>query len=368
MGSDLDKFARPILPTIPEASGFANNSHEPQKTPPLAEGLGQEQSEDQKKPILQAIEASVCSGSQLFGVELPERAKIIDEWFREGDYGLIFGHRGLGKSWMGIGLAAAISTGGSFGPWKSHVAWPVLYVDGEMVLSVIRDRIIALHGSCPDKLTLLSHERLFHQEQATLNLARFEDQDAVLSWCLENGIRVLVLDNLSCLMSGVKENDADSWEGIKLWLLKLRRHQIAVVLIHHSGRSGKDLRGTSKREDDALWIMRLEEPTDEKGEARGARFVSRFTKNRNSPADPLSFDWTIETGIDETVKIKTVQTSSDDVIVQWVRDGLTTASDIAAEMGVTKGTVSKRAARLMEAGPLEKNGRGYKLGTLESSW
>jgi hypothetical protein len=323
----------------------------------------EKQSEAEK--IRNAIEASVCSGSQLLEVELPERAKVVGEWLREGDYGLVFGHRGLGKSWMGLGLAVAIATRGSFGPFESHVAWPVLYVDGEMVLSVIRERIIALHRSCPENLHVLSHEMLFHQEQATLNLARFDHQEAVLELCLQKQIRVLILDNLSCLMSGLKENDADSWESVKLWFLRLRRHRIAVVLINHSGRSGKDLRGTSKREDDAFWIMRLEEPGDEKCEVRGARFVSRFTKNRNSPADPLSFVWTIEPEIDGTVKIRTDEASSDDVIVQWVRDGLSSASDIATEMGITKGTVSKRAARLIEAGRLEKYGRGYKLGPIE---
>jgi hypothetical protein len=350
-----EMIRKAIVPV--EASGFASSGHEPP--------INKEEGQDQKKPILEAIQASVCSGSQLLGVELPERAKVVGEWLREGDYGLVFGHRGLGKSWMGLGLAVAIATSGSFGPFKSHVAWPVLYVDGEMVLSVIRERIIALHGSCPENLHVLSHELLFHQQQATINLAHFEHQDAVLSWCLENEIRVLILDNLSCLVSGVKENEADSWEGIKLWLLKLRRYRIAVVLVHHSGRSGKDLRGTSKREDDAFWIMRLEEPGDEKSEARGARFVSRFTKNRNSPADPLSFIWTIEPELDGTVKIETEEASSNDVIVQWVRDGLTSASDIAAEMSISKGMVSRRAARLIEAGRLEKQGRGYKLGPIE---
>jgi AAA domain-containing protein len=335
-----------------------NNSEQRPSSEHFRDSEVEKQSEAEK--ISKAIKASVCSGSKLLEVELPERAKVIDEWFREADYGLIFGHRGLGKSWIGLGLAV--------GPFQSNVGWPVLYVDGEMVLSVIRERIVALHGSCPENLHVLSHELLFHQEQATLNLARVEHQEAILNQCLENGIRVLILDNLSCLMSGIKENEADSWETVKLWFLRLRRHRIAVVLVHHSGRSGKDLRGTSKREDDAFWIMRLEEPANEKGGVRGARFVSRFTKNRNSPADPLSFDWTIEPEVDGTVKIKTVETSSDDVIVQWVRDGLTTASEIATEMGVTKGTVSKRAARLIESGRLEKNGRGYKLGTLESTW
>jgi hypothetical protein len=342
---------------ITDIGGSTSNGNEPP--------TNREETGEQKKPILEAIQSSIYSGSLLLNVELPERAKVVDEWFREGDYGLLFGHRGLGKSWMGLGLAVAIATRGSFGPFKSHVTWPVLYVDGEMVLSVIRERIIALHGSCPECLHVLSHELLFHQQQATINLARSEHQEAVLSWCLKNGIRVLILDNLSCLMSGLKENDADSWESVKLWFLRLRRHRIAVVLVHHSGRDGKELRGTSKREDDAFWIMRLEEPGDEKGEARGARFVSRFTKNRNSPADPLSFNWTIEPEIDGTVKIRTREASSDDVIVQWVRDGLSSASDIAAEMDISKGMVSRRAARLMDTGRLAKNGRCYKLGPLE---
>ena len=38
-------------------------------------------------------------------------------------------------------------------------------------------------------------------------------------------------------MPGIKENDADSWEPIKQWLLKLRRLKIAVVLIRYGGTS-----------------------------------------------------------------------------------------------------------------------------------
>jgi len=46
-------------------------------------------------------------------------------------------------------------------------------------------------------------------------------------------------------------------------------------------------------------------------------------------------------------------------------NGLSSASDIATEMGISKGMVSRRAARLIEAGRLEKHGRGYKLGPIE---
>jgi hypothetical protein len=356
----------PGVVKFPRFGNSVNNGQEPAFSANLKEDYTKSETEE-RKPIGDAIRASVCSGSELLGVSLPDRAKVIGEWFQESDYGIVFGQRGLGKSWMGLGLAAAIATGGSFGPFKSHVAWPVLYVDGEMILSVIRERILALSGgqSCPENLHVLSHERLFHQEQATINLAVPEHQEVVLELCLEKKVRVLVLDNLSCLMSGLRENEADSWEIIKLWFLKLRRHRIAVVLVHHSGRSGQNLRGTSKREDDTFWIMRLEEPADEGDNSRGARFLTRFTKNRNCPADPLAIIWSIEPQADGTVKVTTHEASSDDVIIQWVRDGLSSASDIAQEMGISKGLVSRYASRLIEAGRLEKDGRGYKLGPLE---
>jgi hypothetical protein len=359
---DVSDLSADQIKTAIRPVQIRHESHNGEKLP-----LAGEDKQSEAEKIRKAIESSVYSGSQLLDVQLPERAKVIGEWFREGDYGLLFGSRGLGKSWMGLGLAVAVATRGSFGPFVSNVAWPVLYVDGEMVLSVIRERIVALHKSCPESLYVLSHEMLFHQKQATLNLAQIDHQDAVSELCLQKKIRVLVLDNLSCLVSGVKENDADSWEQVKPWFLRLRRHRIAVLLIHHSGRSGKDLRGTSKREDDAFWIMRLEEPGDEKGDVSGARFVTRFTKNRNSPAEPLSFIWTIESEADGAVKIKAEEASSDDVLVNWVRDGLSSASDIAHEMGISTGMVSRRAAHLIKAGRLKKNGRRYELGPIEKA-
>jgi putative DNA primase/helicase len=113
----------------------------------------------------------VLYGEALTKLALTPREVIIQEWFREGDCGFIFAPRGLGKTWMNLGLAIAIATKGSFGPYTSEVEWAVLYVDGEMPFEVMRERILALCGSMPAKLHLLSHEILFQQGQATLNLA-----------------------------------------------------------------------------------------------------------------------------------------------------------------------------------------------------
>jgi DNA-directed RNA polymerase specialized sigma24 family protein len=50
-----------------------------------------------------------------------------------------------------------------------------------------------------------------------------------------------------------------------------------------------------------------------------------------------------------------------EVFRQRVEDGLTSAEDIAREMDVSKGTVSKMAKRAMEEGWLKKQGRQYAL-------
>jgi hypothetical protein len=114
------------------------------------------------------------------------------------------------------------------------------------------------------------------------------------------------------------------------------------------------MRGTSRREDAAFWVIRLDEVQSEHRE--GARFLSRFTKDRNSPSEQAAIEWRIATK-DGKVEIETHEASSMDVFRQWVEDGLTRAEDIAHEMGVSKGTVSKLAKRaMMPAGWIKKEG------------
>ena len=96
---------------------------------------------------------------------------------------------------------------------------------------------------------------------------------------LKDGDKVVFLDNLSCLFSGVKENDADAWEVVLPWFLTLRRHRISVVVVHHSGRN-KEMRGTSRREDAAFWVIRLDEI---EGEQRRGLFPVSLCKGPEQP-------------------------------------------------------------------------------------
>ena len=121
------------------------------------------------------------------------------------------------------------------------------------------------------------------------------------------------------------------------------------------------MRGTSRREDAAFAVIRLDEVPDDGEPRNGARFVMRFTKNRNSATDLGATEWSFQTLTDGNVKIATKQAEGSAVLLQWVRDGLTSCSEIAEEMNLSKGAVSKMATKLIEQGRLKMNNRQYAL-------
>lgn len=306
------------------------------------------------------LSAALMKADDLGSVKITTRENLCGTWFRAGDLGFIFGERGLGKTWLGFDMAECLSEGRSCGPWPITTSRRVLYVDGEMPLDGIRDRHQALRRA-DTALTVLHHERLFHETGAVLNLTSREAQNAVIELCEQKQIEVIILDNLSCLFSGMKENEADHWEMVLPWLLNLRRRKIAVVIIAHSGRSGQTMRGTSRREDAAFWVIRLDAVPEHERNGDGARFISRFTKARQGTSEEVEpLTWHYQPDGDK-VRPTFARLQSTELFKQWVRDGLTSCSDIAEQMGMTKGAVSKIATRGVRDGWLQIKYRDYVL-------
>ena len=306
--------------------------------------------------IADAFKTCIIPYTKLAELAMTPRERVFGDWFKEADLGFIFAPRGLGKTWLSLAMAAAIANGRECGPWVGAGARRVLYVDGEMPCESIAARIAGMDGV--ENLAVLNHEALFHLSGKVLNLADPVMQAALTERMQADGVKVLILDNLSSLFSGMKENDADSWEIVLPWMLTLRRLRIAVVVVHHAGRNNQ-MRGTSRREDAAFWVIRLDEVQGEQRD--GARFLSRFTKDRNSQSEQPATLWSFTTARDGRVTIKTEGASTMQVFRQWIEDGLDSAEDIAREMGVSKGTVSKMAKRAMAEGWLKKNGRRYAI-------
>jgi ABC-type iron transport system FetAB ATPase subunit len=307
---------------------------------------------ESKPDMLDNFNSATCSAEMLAQIDIPPRKPIFATWFREGDLGYIFGPRGLGKTWLAMHYAELCAAAG----------WGVLYVDGEMALDDIRKMDAALSKSPTGKKFYLHHEVLFQRAGIVLNLTDPAAQKALLEKCLQDGIKVLILDNLSCLFTGMKENDANAWEQVLPWLLELRRKGIAVVFIAHAGRNGQ-MRGTSRREDAAFWIIELSEVKNPTEVQTGARFVTRFVKNRNATEKECPpMEWMFDLPAGETrATVTSKALSIMDDFRQCIEIGLTGATEIAEELGISTGQVSKLARTGIKAGWLKKVGREYAL-------
>ena len=250
---------------------------------------GSDEDEKRDSSWLEAIDDSVVTSTELASLQLQQRELLLGDWFREGDLGVIYAFRGVGKTWFALLIAKALSEGGRVGDWQAQKRTKVLYIDGEMPADLMRSRDAGL-GRAGGEVEFLNHEILFDRTNKVLNITLPEIQQAITERCIRDGIKVVILDNLSTLASGMKENDSFEWEQVNNWLLQFRRHKIAVILVHHAGRNG-EARGTSKREDAAFWVIALDDAKKHSDDKRGARFISRFTKpSRNTQEDVPAYE------------------------------------------------------------------------------
>ncbi len=302
--------------------------------------------------FIECVASAVMSGSDLMLMEVPNRPKLLGEWCRMGDLGFIYAPRGVGKTWLALLVSNALVIRGKLGEWEAgEQVCPVLYVDGEMNLPDFRWRLRAI-GAGAEGLRILHHETVFEKVRSAINIADMRWQQAI-NYLVKDG-SVLVLDNRSALCRGMEENSNDDWEAVLDWLLDLRRRNVTVIIVNHAGRNGA-MRGASRPEDAAHWIIRLRE--DSCGDDSEKVIVSTFTKCRNCPPkDALPIRWTLEVR-EEQLRYTCEKFAGPDAVVTMVKAGITSATEIAEELGVSAGTVSKWAKKA----DLKKRGRNYAL-------
>jgi putative DNA primase/helicase len=309
-------------------------------------------------PWPEALGKSIVSSATLRTLTLKPRVLLLDDWFAEGDLGFVFAARGVGKTWLAIGVAEALSLGTKIGPWTALKSVPVLYVDGEMPADMTRSRMQGLELVPNPNLEVLNHEVLFDATGRSMNITHPDLQNAITERCLATGVKVLILDNLSTLGGGMGENAADDWEMVNPWLLMLRRQRIAALVVHHAGRSG-EMRGTSRREDNVFWIIALDDLKKFTGTAEermGAHFITRFTKpSRNTQRSIPAYRWHFVTDEKGVVNISCQHAEEAEVFRKLVEEGVVKNSEIAEEMKVSTATVSRIAHRAVAAGWLKVN-------------
>ncbi len=296
----------------------------------------------------------LLTAAELAALVLVPRTPLLGEWLREGDLGYLFAPRGGGKTWLAMLIGQAISTGGSLGEWAAgEDRRPVYYFDAEMNHQDVQERAdkLGLHNDC---FHLLSNEQVFMKLQHSANIADRAHQRGLSSMLPDSS--VFIIDNLSTGQSGMRENENDDFDVIKDWLLSLRRRSITVIIIHHAGRNG-EMRGASRREDPAHWILSLKDATEDNSCSK--EFTTRFTKCRNCrerDAPPLR--WALKE-INGRLTVYCESFGHTDALLTHIKDGISSATELAEMMGVKAGTISKWAKKLMNAGLIRKKGREY---------
>lgn len=297
---------------------------------------------------------ALLSAPNLRALEIEQRPRLLGEWMREGDLGYLFAPRGGGKTWLAMLIGNAVAEGARLGEWAAgDTAREVFYFDAEMNLADVKDRACKV-GISAERFQLLSNEMLFSLAGHGVNIAKPSHQ-AGLSAMLSEG-SLFVIDNLSTAQLGMAENDNDSFDAIRDWLLTLRHRRITVLIVHHAGRNG-EMRGGSRREDMAHWIVKLKDDSDDDGKMKA--FTTAFIKCRNcrsEEAPPMK--WTLQNQ-GETITYTCAIHNGPDAMFGHIQDGVGSATELADLLGVAVGTVSKWAKKLMAAGKVEKKGREF---------
>jgi len=304
----------------------------------------------------------LINADNLISLEIPPRKIIIFPWLYLQQILLIHGWRGIGKTMFAISFFDAITRGEGTGPWPLVTPVPCLYIDGEMALIDIQERLKLLGAGkeTPRKVPLMiySDARANSLGLPRASLINTQWRKDAKSLMLDNGIQLVALDNIASLAPGLDENSKKDWDPINQWLIDLRFSDITVALLHHENKAGGQ-RGTSAREDNIDSTISLVRPHDYRIED-GCRFIVKFKKNRISTKDisllqDYEFKLINNDGYSEWAWT-TVRRKNQIEILRMLDEGIS-QTEITGMLSIDKAYVSRVKSKAVKEGQLSNSGK-----------
>ena len=285
---------------------------------------------------------TLIPANELVNLSIPPKRKYWNECIQSGQTGMMFGERGGGKTFMGMGLAIAISTGAEFIGKKPKHPRRVCYLDGEMDLVTLKKRM----GSICKSLAVEPPENLmvFTPESFTDLLPSINTPEGqkLIDKMIGTGWDVLIVDNYSTWSSDGRET-AEAWAPFMRWMLGHKRAGRTSIVIHHSGKAGKQ-RGSSKHEDALDWSIKLL-PDKQASQDGALRFSLIWEKARHLASDqtaPIAV--TMQKGADGILKWSYQEGTHKDPKIEEAIDlhqqGKSN-TEIAAKLGVDRTTIGR---------------------------
>lgn len=191
---------------------------------------------------LAGMASRILSRSAL--ASLPEPEALIENVLDRRTTALLAGRHGTGKSFLALAWGAAVATGSG---WQGREARKgrVLYVVGEGAQG-IHDRLKAWesHSGMPIP------DDAFHVFPGAVQLANPVQRAEMVEMVRSGSYDLVIIDTLARCAVGLDENSAkdigvfiDALEDVKLSM-----DGGSVLVVHHTGKDGKTVRGSSALE------------------------------------------------------------------------------------------------------------------------
>ena len=292
--------------------------------------------------------------NDLLAMEIPSRELLLDPILPTKGLMMIHARRGGSKTFLALAIGLAVAAGTSLLRWSAPRPRRVLYLDGEMALVDMQKRLAALTAGMGvdvrnDHFHLLAADHTEIPDLATRAGQRALDP-------LLNGVDLLIIDNISTLCWAGSDNNSSSWSCMQEWILQLRKRGLAVLLVHHSGKSGEQ-RGTSRREDVLDTVVGLRRPDDFRPE-QGARFEVHIEKNRAyAGKDGRPFEASLVATADGrglAWSACDLKPNHLDQAAALFRDGVTVRA-VAAELGIARSSAGRLRQKAQRDGLLDSD-------------
>jgi len=178
----------------------------------------------------------------------PSACWLVRHLWGQQAVGIVGGAPGACKSWLGLDLAVSVASGTAcLGRFEVEQPGAVLIYLAEDALAGVRARVASI---CAHRGLSLPRLNLHVVTAPSLRLDLARDQQALDASLKQIEPRLLLLDPLVRLHR-LDENSAAEISGLLGFLRELnRRHEMAIVLVHHMSKKahrnlGQALRGSS---------------------------------------------------------------------------------------------------------------------------
>ena len=192
----------------------------------------------------QPLEVLTCAELLARAADKPA-ANLLEPILPEAGNLMIHGAAGVGKSYLALAIMLAAAQGGTVLGWRAARPSVCLYIDGEMPLAELAERLRGyLPGTPPANLHWLAARAT---DGDLPDLASLEAQARYLEVIERTGAELVTFDNLTCLRATTAErpeNSVEAWYPVASFLRQLNGRGVATILVHHSAKSGTQ-RGSS---------------------------------------------------------------------------------------------------------------------------